>query len=319
MKNLVFKRVFPGQMWSHSVLIWPLLLYFVLPSASGEFLGHNLQLSEIGKSIFKFLKIYFPGKSSPNLQHYETLHAADISHRLVKRGATFSYNPYNTIKEVDFKTLGRRFRLILNPHKEVVHENFQAYEVAEGGIQKPVHVDHDAFYSGRVFGENDSTVRAHIDEHGVLTATVILPNETYHIEPSWRHLDTPVNDKKMIAYRVSDVILSKDQHKGHGHQPEPISCGFVKEGHELETEDGEHTSTVEYYESLWNRNRFKTKGHEQPHAEPLIRSKRQSDQYEYTPTKTRCPLLLVADYRFFQEMGGGNTKTTINYLVRILF
>lgn len=45
------------------------------------------------------------------------------------------------------------------------------------------------------------------------------------------------------------------------------------------------------------------------------RVKRQSD-YEYTPTKTRCPLLLVADYRFFQEMGASNTKTTISYLVR---
>lgn len=44
------------------------------------------------------------------------------------------------------------------------------------------------------------------------------------------------------------------------------------------------------------------------------RTKRQSD-YEYTPTKTRCPLLLVADYRFFQEMGASNTKTTISYLV----
>lgn len=51
------------------------------------------------------------------------------------------------------------------------------------------------------------------------------------------------------------------------------------------------------------------------HNESHQRSKRQADQYEYTPTKTRCPLLLVADYRFFQEMGGGNTKTTINYLV----
>lgn len=47
------------------------------------------------------------------------------------------------------------------------------------------------------------------------------------------------------------------------------------------------------------------------------RHKRQADQYEYTPTKTRCPLLLVADYRFFQEMGSGNTKTTINYLVSV--
>lgn len=49
-----------------------------------------------------------------------------------------------------------------------------------------------------------------------------------------------------------------------------------------------------------------------------VRRRRQADQYEYTPTKTRCPLLLVADYRFFQEMGSGNTKTTINYLVNIL-
>lgn len=51
----------------------------------------------------------------------------------------------------------------------------------------------------------------------------------------------------------------------------------------------------------------------------LSRHKRQADQYEYTPTKTRCPLLLVADYRFFQEMGSGNTKTTINYLVSAYF
>jgi disintegrin and metalloproteinase domain-containing protein 17 len=45
------------------------------------------------------------------------------------------------------------------------------------------------------------------------------------------------------------------------------------------------------------------------------RERRQAEQYEYTPSKTRCPLLLVADYRFYQEMGGSNTKTTINYLV----
>lgn len=64
-------------------------------------------------------------------------------------------------------------------------------------------------------------------------------------------------------------------------------------------------------ESMWS---------DEPNVQSLkssgkSREKRQADQYEYTPTKTRCPLLLVADYRFFQEMGGGNTKTTINYLV----
>lgn len=63
-----------------------------------------------------------------------------------------------------------------------------------------------------------------------------------------------------------------------------------------------HTSSLKHY--LFDASKFR-------------RHKRQADQYEYTPTKTRCPLLLVADYRFFQEMGSGNTKTTINYLVSI--
>lgn len=53
-------------------------------------------------------------------------------------------------------------------------------------------------------------------------------------------------------------------------------------------------------------------------VEGELREKRQVEQYEYTPSKTRCPLLLVADYRFYQEMGASNTKTTINYLVRFI-
>ena len=35
----------------------------------------------------------------------------------------------------------------------------------------------------------------------------------------------------------------------------------------------------------------------------------------FIAAKTRCPLLLLADYSFFRGMGGGSTKTTINYLV----
>lgn len=70
--------------------------------------------------------------------------------------------------------------------------------------------------------------------------------------------------------------------------------------------NGNHHNTTSFYSDYL----FKT---ETKHH----RIKRQADQYEYTPTKTRCPLLLVADYRFFQEMGSGNTKTTINYLVNI--
>ncbi len=34
--------------------------------------------------------------------------------------------------------------------------------------------------------------------------------------------------------------------------------------------------------------------------------------------QTRCPLLLVADYRFFSEMGGGSSKNTVNYLISLI-
>lgn len=49
---------------------------------------------------------------------------------------------------------------------------------------------------------------------------------------------------------------------------------------------------------------------------PKRRVKRQqAEPYSFDHEKTRCPLLLVADYRFFREMGGSNYKTTVNYLV----
>lgn len=54
--------------------------------------------------------------------------------------------------------------------------------------------------------------------------------------------------------------------------------------------------------------------------EQIQRAKRrvkrqQAEAYNFNGEKTRCPLLLVADYRFFKEMGGSNYKTTVNYLV----
>lgn len=46
--------------------------------------------------------------------------------------------------------------------------------------------------------------------------------------------------------------------------------------------------------------------------------RQQAEAYNFNGEKTRCPLLLVADYRFFKEMGGSNYKTTVNYLVSVL-
>lgn len=59
---------------------------------------------------------------------------------MVKRGAKVSNHPFNTIKELNFKTLGRDFRLILHPHTSVLHSNFKAYAVDGDGKETTVHV-----------------------------------------------------------------------------------------------------------------------------------------------------------------------------------
>lgn len=60
-------------------------------------------------------------------------------HRIVKRGAKQSYHPFNVIKEVEFKVLGRHFRIILHPQRDVLHSNFKAYSVDADGNEKVVH------------------------------------------------------------------------------------------------------------------------------------------------------------------------------------
>lgn len=101
---------------------------------------------------------------------------------------------------------------------------------------------------------------------------------------------------------------------------------FINLPNLLELEDDHDTEVVETIQEQSEKDKYlRTQNMNKPADSSNIhtakrekRVKRQSD-YEYTPTKTRCPLLLVADYRFFQEMGSSNTKTTISYLVSKLY
>ncbi|RXG66816.1 ADAM 17-like protease [Armadillidium vulgare] len=145
-----------------------------------------------------------------------------------------------------------------------------------------------------VFGENSSDVSAHMED-GVMTATIHIPEDTYHVEPAWRHIpDTTKED--MIIYRGSDVKHSWEDKNIEG---ERKMCDYIKED-DLPPDDNEISST------------------EDPDG-PRYRVKRQqAEAYNFNGDKTRCPLLLVADYRFFREMGGSNYKTTVNYLISLI-
>ena len=68
-----------------------------------------------------------------------------------------------------------------------------------------------------------------------------------------------------------------------------------------------------------HENEFLGDGDWQPGESMQSRIKRQATGELYMDLRqTRCPLLLVADYRFFSEMGGGSSKTTVNYLISLI-
>lgn len=223
------------------------------------------------------------------LKYFETLKAKDISHSVTKRGIQQSTHRFNTIKEVSFRALGRQFRLILNPSKGLLSSHFKAYTVDASGQKRPVWVDKELFFEGRVFGEKDSDVSAHIEE-GVLTASIRTPEDLYIIEPSWRHLPEDSN-ASMIVYRGSDAKLTWNHNSKH--TAKPSFCGFVKED--------ANSSDSSSDDNLKNREPRQT-----------------VESFQWEPTQTRCSLLLVADYRFYENMGGRNSKGTINFLISLI-
>lgn len=84
--------------------------------------------------------MYILGSIHKNLKNYDILHTSHFEHNIIKKGVQYSSHPMNIIKEVKFKTLGKDFRLILNPHKEVIHSKFKAYSVNAEGEETTIHI-----------------------------------------------------------------------------------------------------------------------------------------------------------------------------------
>lgn len=51
------------------------------------------------------------------------------------------------------------------------------------------------------------------------------------------------------------------------------------------------------------------------HCFSLVEFHHRDKRYVHDHRKNTCPLLLVADYRFFRHMGRGQESVTLNYLV----
>lgn len=74
------------------------------------------------------------------MKHFELLHADEFAHNVVKRGIQESSHPFNKINEIQFKTLGKDFRVFLTPKRGVLHPKFKAYSVDGDGKETSVHI-----------------------------------------------------------------------------------------------------------------------------------------------------------------------------------
>nr|UST29447.1 ADAM 17-like protease [Haliclona caerulea] len=216
------------------------------------------------------------------LKDYNTLEKADINNIVTRRNEEGLVD-----KVISFKTLGRKFLLHLSPNPALFSKNFEAVSFTSEGKQEKISIDKLSFYKGYVEGESDSHVSVHLED-GLMTAMIATSNETYVVEPSWRHISNS-SKHQMISYRHSDIKfnLTFDKPSKDG-QKKYSFCGNTSPP--VKDNLGDTQSSQDH---------------------------KQRNRRSVLATRLRCPLVLVADYRFYEEMGNGNEKDTINYMIGV--
>ncbi|XP_077444106.1 disintegrin and metalloproteinase domain-containing protein 17-like isoform X2 [Stigmatopora argus] len=184
-------------------------------------------------------------------------------------------------KEVSFHALQRHFRLYLRTNEHILARDFSAWAVDRDG-ERELHVDRRTFFTGHVIGEENSRVQAHMKD-GEFTARILTRDGEYNIEPLWRF--TTPSDDRLLAYR-------SDRVRNPGPSRRPPVCGYVEGAPGRLPPDG----VAEDDEGCTRRARRDAPSHR----------------------KNTCPLLLVADHRFFENMGRGDESTTLNYLIELM-
>lgn len=193
---------------------------------------------------------------------------------------------------VSFKALHRHFKLYLTTNTGLFTDNFRAVFVDKHGRETNYDVQLQNYFTGHVVGEENSRVQAHIDGDE-FSAHILTDEAEYNIEPLWRFTDSPT-DGRLLVYRSEDI-------RNLSRIVSPKVCGYIQaEAKDLLPQtarrdlDGQEDVDQE-------------RGHHH-------REKRQAHDHK----KNTCPLLLVADYRFFEHMGRGQESVTLNYLIELI-
>ncbi|XP_023122017.1 disintegrin and metalloproteinase domain-containing protein 17a isoform X2 [Amphiprion ocellaris] len=193
---------------------------------------------------------------------------------------------------VSFKALQRHFKLYLTTNTDLFTEKFKAVFVDKHGREENFDVQLQNYFTGHVVGEENSRVQAHIDGDE-FSAHILTDEAEYNVEPLWRFTDSPT-DGRLLVYRSEDI-------KNLTHIVSPKVCGYIH----AEAQD----LLPQTARSDWEAQEEEDQENGYHHRE-----KRQAHDHK----KNTCPLLLVADYRFFKHMGRGQESVTLNYLIELI-
>ncbi|XP_077594233.1 disintegrin and metalloproteinase domain-containing protein 17-like isoform X2 [Stigmatopora nigra] len=215
---------------------------------------------------------------SDALDEFEVLEPSNLRTHSVRRRDLLATH---VEKEVSFHALQRHFRLYLRTNEDILARDFSAWAV-DGDGERELRVDRRSFFTGHVIGEENSRVQAHMRD-GQFTARILTRDAEYNIEPLWRF--TTPSDDRLLAYR-------SDRVRNPGPSRRAPVCGYVRGAPGRPPSDG---VAEDDGGCTW-------------------RARRDAPSRR----KNTCPLLLVADHRFFQHMGRGDESTTLNYLIELM-
>uniref|UniRef100_A0A7N8Y578 ADAM metallopeptidase domain 17 n=1 Tax=Mastacembelus armatus TaxID=205130 RepID=A0A7N8Y578_9TELE len=184
---------------------------------------------------------------------------------------------------VSFRALHRNFKLYLTTNTDLFTDKFKAVFVDKHGKEQNYDVHLQNYFTGHVVGEENSRVQAHIDGEE-FSAHILTDEAEYNVEPLWRFTDS-LTDDRLLVYRSEDI-------KNLSRIVSPKVCGYI------------HAEALDLLPQTTRRSWDKYHH----------REKRQALDHK----KNTCPLLLVADYRFFKHMGRGQESITLNYLIELI-
>ncbi|XP_063720609.1 ADAM 17-like protease isoform X2 [Symsagittifera roscoffensis] len=244
---------------------------------------------------------------------YSTVHVADIRVQSLPYEETVRHRAYRStiylnnnrlkepqwtnesVKHISFEALNRTFNLKVWPKDQSAEHPELKIDILNQSNhvfqQNSLHHVSSIFLVGIDISQpKNSSVSLYMDDSKFLTGYISYNDglENIFIEPAWRH-------------KHSDSIGVKE------------SC-----------------SMLVYYESGLDSEKMRfsdppsegeKSGHRRSQQKGGGRVSRSSDAYmgEHTIiSDVRCPLLLVADFKFFRKMGNSNWETTASYLIGLI-